>query len=156
MDDILITSKGTYSDHIAKLKTILQRLEKAGFRANVRKCKFTSDRVEYLGYEISRHGIHPQPKKVEAILKDADAADKASTTTFLRYGKLLPRYVAEAIARPFIPSQTKECNESFESIKRVVARETLLNFPKEFHIYKDASDYQLGAVIMKDGKQLAF
>jgi hypothetical protein len=54
---------------------------------------------------------------------------------------------------------TKECNESFESIKRVVARETLLNFPdfsKEFHIYKDASDYQLGAVIMKDGKQLAF
>ena len=62
-----------------------------------------------------------------------------------------------------VPSQSHgngECNESFESIKRVVARGALLNFPdfsKEFHIYKDASDYQLGAVIMKDdGKQLAF
>ena len=99
---------------------------------------------------------------MEAILKDAAAADKASTTTFLRYGELLPRYVAEAIALPFVPrvpwKWTKECNESFESIKRVVARETLLNFPdfsKEFHIYKDASDYQLDAVIRQDGKQLA-
>ena len=118
MDDILITSKGTYySDHIAKLKAVLQRLEKAGFRANVRKCKFASDRVEYLGYEISRHGIHPQPKKVEAILKDAAAADKASTTTFLRYGKLLPRYVAEAIARPQVSPM--EMDERMQRVIRI-------------------------------------
>ena len=64
MDDILITSKGSYSDHMAKLKEILKRLENAaGFRANVRKCFFATDRVDYLGYEISREGIHPQPKK---------------------------------------------------------------------------------------------
>ncbi len=164
MDDILITSKGTYSDHIAKLKTVLQRLEKAGFRANIQASAscFRPSRIPRL--RDFSYGIYPQPKKVEAILKDAAAADKASTTTFLRYGEILPRYVAEAIALPFVPSQvpwnwTKECNESFDSIKRVVAQDTLLNFPdfsKEFHIYKDASDYQLGAVIMKDGKQLAF
>ncbi len=38
-------------------------------------------------------------------------------------------------------------------------RETLLSFPdfsKEFHIYTDASDYQLGAVIMQNDKPLAF
>jgi len=63
MDDILIASKGSYSDHMAKLKEILKRLENAGFRANLRKCFFATDRVEYLGYEISREGIHPQPKK---------------------------------------------------------------------------------------------
>ena len=52
-----------------------------------------------------------------------------------------------------------ECDEAFEAIKRAIARETLLNFPdfnKEFHIYTDASDYQLGAVIMQDNKPLAF
>jgi len=32
MDDILITSKGSYSDDMAKLKEILKRLENAGFR----------------------------------------------------------------------------------------------------------------------------
>jgi hypothetical protein len=37
--------------------------------------------------------------------------------------------------------------------------ETLLSFPDfsmPFHIYADASDYQLGSVIMQDRKLLAF
>jgi hypothetical protein len=54
---------------------------------------------------------------------------------------------------------TEECEQAFEAIKRSIARETLLNFPdfnKEFHIYTDASDFQLGAVIMQDNKPLAF
>jgi hypothetical protein len=40
-----------------------------------------------------------------------------------------------------------------------MSRKTLLSFPdfsKPFHIYADASDYQLGLVIMQDGKALAF
>ena len=49
--------------------------------------------------------------------------------------------------------------KAFEEIKAVISQETLLAFPdftKTFHIYTDASDYQLGAVIMQEGKQLAF
>jgi hypothetical protein len=40
-----------------------------------------------------------------------------------------------------------------------VSQETLLAFPdfeKEFHVYTDASNKQLGAVIMQEGKPLAF
>ena len=33
---------------------------------------------------------------------------------------------------------------------------TFPNFKKELHIYTDASDYQLGAVIMQENKPLAF
>ena len=49
--------------------------------------------------------------------------------------------------------------KAFEEIKAVISQETLLAFPdftKTFHIYTDASDYQLGAVIMQEGKPLAF
>ena len=51
------------------------------------------------------------------------------------------------------------CQKAFNKIKEVISRETLLAFPdfeKEFHIYTDASNYQLGAVIMQDDKPLAF
>jgi hypothetical protein len=40
-----------------------------------------------------------------------------------------------------------------------VSKETLLAFPdfeKEFHVYTDASNKQLGAVVMQEGKPLAF
>ena len=46
-----------------------------------------------------------------------------------------------------------------EHIKSMVARETLLHFPdfqKSFHVYTNASNDQLGAVIMKGHKSLAF
>ena len=50
IDDILITSNATFSDYMKKLQQVLDRLEKAGFKANVRKCTFATDKVEYLGY----------------------------------------------------------------------------------------------------------
>jgi len=49
--------------------------------------------------------------------------------------------------------------KAFEEVKEVISREALLAFPqfdKPFHIYTDASDYQLGALITQDGKPLAF
>ena len=54
---------------------------------------------------------------------------------------------------------SKECQESFEELKQVMSEETLLAFPdfsKTFHVYTDASDYQLGGVIMQENKLLAF
>ena len=51
------------------------------------------------------------------------------------------------------------CQKAFDKIKEVISREMLLAFldlEKEFHIYTDASNYQLGAVIMQDDKPLAF
>ena len=52
-----------------------------------------------------------------------------------------------------------EQQTAFDEIKKAMSNETLLSFPdftKEFHVYADASDYQLGAVIMQEGRPLAF
>jgi len=52
-----------------------------------------------------------------------------------------------------------EQQKAFEDIKNIVSQEVLLSFPdfsQPFHIYMDASYAQLWAVIMQEGKPLAF
>jgi hypothetical protein len=51
------------------MEQVLERLQKENFRANLRKYYFGESKINYLGYEITRDGIQPQPKKLEAILK---------------------------------------------------------------------------------------
>jgi hypothetical protein len=69
LDDIVITSNGTFEEHAEILEKVLHVLQKANFRANLRKCYFGESKIDYLGYEIARDGIQPQPNRVEAILK---------------------------------------------------------------------------------------
>jgi hypothetical protein len=65
------------------MEQVLERLQKANFRANLRKCYFGESKIDYLGYEITRDGIQPQPNKVEAILKRIPPKTKRQLIHFL-------------------------------------------------------------------------
>jgi hypothetical protein len=169
IDDILVTSSGTFDDHLDKLHEVLTRLECAGFRGNVRKCTFAKHELEYLGFWVTRQGIQPQPKKVEAIQRLARPKTKRQLRHFLgmvNYYRDMWRRRSHILAPLTSLSGTKakwqwgtEQQRAFDEVKRVMSREAILSFPdftKEFHIYTDASEYQLGAVIMQEGKPIAF
>ena len=50
-------------------------------------------------------------------------------------------------------------SKSFEDMKRLIAKETLLTYPnfnKIFEVHTDASKVQLGACISQEGKPVAF
>jgi hypothetical protein len=83
LDDILITSNGTFEEHAAIMEQVLERLQKANFRANLRKCYFGESKIDYLGYEITRDGIQPERKKLEAILKLSPPKTKCQFRNFL-------------------------------------------------------------------------
>ncbi len=51
-----------------QLKMVLTRLRDVGLRINAQKSFFCAIETEYLGYILTRTGIKPQPKKVQAIL----------------------------------------------------------------------------------------
>ena len=69
IDDILIVQREDESkeDHLAKIEVVLQRLQDAGFRANLRKSFFMQTKIDYLGYQLTSEGLECQPKKIEAM-----------------------------------------------------------------------------------------
>ncbi len=68
IDDILIITKGSLDDHLDKLKQVFIQLRDAGLKINATKSIFCAHETEYFGYILTRGGIKPQPKKVQAIL----------------------------------------------------------------------------------------
>jgi Reverse transcriptase (RNA-dependent DNA polymerase) len=69
IDDIVVATKCSYEHHLVALSKILTRLQIKGFKINLRKSFFAKDQFEYLGYWVTREGIQPQKRKVDAILK---------------------------------------------------------------------------------------
>ena len=67
LDDILVTRKDD-DDHMRNLKSTLQQLDDIGIKLKESKCSFMQDEVEYFAFKVNKDGIHPSPKKVEAIL----------------------------------------------------------------------------------------
>ena len=69
LNDLLLITKGDFDEHLVQLEQALTRLPEAGLKINASKSSFCQTEHEYLGYWITRHGIRPIAKKVEAILK---------------------------------------------------------------------------------------
>nr|XP_016433374.1 PREDICTED: RNA-directed DNA polymerase homolog [Nicotiana tabacum] len=56
-DDILIYSKDD-QQHLKYLRTIFEVLREQTLYANLKKCKFFSEQISFLGYIVSSEGIH--------------------------------------------------------------------------------------------------
>ncbi len=68
MDNLLIITRGILDQHCQKMETVLTRLCDLGLEVNVAESLFYAHEIEYLGYILTRDGINPKPKKVQAIL----------------------------------------------------------------------------------------
>ena len=159
IDDILVTGC-TNEEHIRNLEAAFKRLKNYGFRLKLRKCKFFQVSVKYLGKIISSEGIHPSPKKVEAILEVAPPADVSELRYFLgmvnRYGCFI-RCLADLSAplnrllkkdEPW--SWNTECQESFVKIKEALTTtKVLAHFSPDLSLGLgcDASAVGIGAVL---------
>ena len=67
IDHLLHVTKGSCTDHLTFLKEMLTRLQKAGIKINASKSCCGAHKFDYLVYHVTRDGVIPIPKKVEAI-----------------------------------------------------------------------------------------
>ena len=171
IDDLLVVTKGSFEDHLSQLDAVFARLSSVGLKCKIDKCFFCQPEIEYLGYIITKEGVKPQPKKVQAILDMQRPTNKTEVRHFLGmvqfYRDLWPR--RSEILLPITDltkgakkgpiEWTPECEAAFMKMKQLIAKEVILAYPdfnKKFTIHTDASDFQLGAVIMQEGRPLAF
>ena len=68
LDDILVFSK-TPKEHIEHLRVVFDILHKKKLYANLAKCHFAKNELEYLGHVIGKDGIKVDPRKIETIVK---------------------------------------------------------------------------------------
>ena len=169
IDDLLILSTGTWEEHLKQVERVLRRLQKAGLKVNAKKSFFGRHELEYLGYWITRGGVMPIPKKVDAIKNIATPKTKRELRRFIgmvnyyrdmwvRRSEILAP-LTSLTSKQAIWKWTDEHQNAFDAMKKIVAREVLLSYPnfnEPFEIHTDASATQLGAVISQKNRPIAF
>ena len=66
MDDILIYSSNEL-EHEEHVRRVIERLQKAGLQADIKKSEFSVKRTKYLGFIISTKGIEVDLEKTFVI-----------------------------------------------------------------------------------------
>ncbi len=82
VDDILITGPND-EQHMIRVREVIGRLEKAGFRCRMDKSQFMEPSVVYLGHEVSKYGIRPVSSKVETLTKARYPKSREDLISFL-------------------------------------------------------------------------
>ena len=169
IDDLLILTSGNLTDHLDKLDEVFRRIREAGLKVNANKSFFARGELEYLGYWITREGIQPVTKKINAIKNIAPPENKKELRRFIglvNYYRDMWVRRSHVLAPLTILSSKKnkwkwgdEEQKAFQLMKKIISKNALLAYPdfnEEFVIHTDASDYQLGAVISQKGRPIAF
>jgi hypothetical protein len=66
LDDIIIFNK-TWEEHMRHIQQVLSTLQQHKLYANLEKCSFGMNRVQYLGYIVDEHGVHVDPANIQVI-----------------------------------------------------------------------------------------
>src|SRR6185369_6003997 len=67
LDDIIIFTKGSLQQHVRDVEKVFELLSEAILQIKIEKCEFFKRKIKFLSHEISKEGIHTDPKKVSAI-----------------------------------------------------------------------------------------
>ncbi|XP_021374310.1 uncharacterized protein K02A2.6-like [Mizuhopecten yessoensis] len=168
IDDILIAGRDA-KDHDRILRQVVERATSYNLKLNFQKCKIRQRSVPYMGHVITDCGLKPDLEKVRAIIGMPTPKDKEGIRRFLGLVQYLSKFVpnlsqVDAPLRVLLKSDTEfqwnhEQNESFIKLKQICSEPPVLafyNVRKPVEIECDASKDGLGAVLIQEGRVVAY
>lgn len=162
LDDVIVISN-SFSEHVALLTRVLEKLKRANLTINLEKCKFFRHELCYLGYVVDARGLRTDPAKTESILNYPTPTTRKEVKRFLGTASWYRRFIQNfsTIAGPLnkLTSTKKnsppflwspEANAAFQQLKRCLVNAPVLacpNFSMPFEVHTDASNYGVGAML---------
>jgi len=162
LDDVAVYSP-SLEEHEKHLHLVLSRLLHYGLSASPKKSHLFVSSINYLGYEIDKHGIRPNTAKIHAVKKWKEPTSQKELSRFLGFANWFRDFVPNfaRISKPLYElssSKSKQWKwttthqEAFESLISHLCSPPVLAFPdpnQEFFLATDASDYQVGSVLLQ-------
>ena len=167
LDDCVIFSK-TFPEHLRRIRLVLSRFRKAGFKLKMSKCHWGKTSITFLGHMVTSQGILPNPSKVKSVMTAKRPVDLTSLRAFLGLTGYFRRFIKgyATITSPLEKLKlkdakfewTQECEDAIEELKIKLCSPPVLAYPlfdKPFIIYTDASKLAVGAILMQrqEGKE---
>ena len=150
------------------LRSVFQTLREQRLFATLKKCRFFTNNLVFLGYVVSSEGIKMDPSKVEAIescLVPKSIHVVRSFHGMVSFYRRIIKHFSILVA-PIIECMkggvfkwTREAQESFEAIKRKMTTTPILTLPdfsKMFELDCDASNVGIGVVLSQEGRPIVF
>ena len=103
IDDITIFSP-TLEQHLVDVNLVLERLNIANLKVNFNKCAFAQEEVVVLGFKVSKHGINPNPAKVQGISDLRPPKDVSGVKQILGMFNLYQKFIKifATLAEPIV------------------------------------------------------
>lgn len=166
-DDILIYSENE-QQHKVHFQLVLDTLRANQLFIKKSKCEWARNKIEYLGHIISADGVAADDTKIQAMKDWPVPKTIKGLRGFLGLTGYYRRFVQNygILSRPLTQllkkggfTWSKEAEQAFDNLKLAMSSTPVLGLPdfsKPLIVETDACKTGVGAVLMQDGKPLAY
>ncbi|XP_076029782.1 uncharacterized protein LOC143018307 [Oratosquilla oratoria] len=162
LDDLVVFSD-SWGEHVDRLRALFAVLGAHSLTVNLAKSEFGHARITFLGHVVGKGEVQPIAAKITAILHYPAPSDKKGVMRLLGmagyYRRFCPNFSVVAPLTDLLSAKTsfkwtQACQDSFESVKALLANAPVLRAPdlqRPFTIHVDASE--VGAMLLQEGEE---
>jgi RNase H-like domain found in reverse transcriptase/Reverse transcriptase (RNA-dependent DNA polymerase)/Integrase zinc binding domain len=174
-DDIIIfgsgpTEEAAMQDHNSNLRALLERCRTKGIKLNPKKIRLNRESTIFCGHELTKTGVKPDPRKIEAIANMPPPSDRPGVMRLLGMATYLAKFCPNfseitGPIRSLLKGENEFCwrpeihGQALQKLKTVLSSAPVLAYfdtTKAIVVQCDASQAGLGAVLLQAGRPVEY